>query len=294
MGEILMGEGAHCNVRIPVDHYPLIAGREIKIWLGNNGWQISDSLSHPIIVDSKPSFQASTLRSGSIFRLSPRGPDFQFVVQGQHDATWQDIAVELELLKSESNVPERLLKKSKSAKQPVGAVPPARPQPPTSAAPARPQPAVPTKSHSAPSAAPPAPRAASPAPPSAPPRPTGAAPGAPSPPATEPPAKVPMDKNKRNNLILFISLPIIAILIIFFMPRSKPPESKEEDKTEEVTKTENDDSNDETSDSDKPTSTVEGEQDGSQSGDPTNTDRSSSNSDDAKTESGTEIESVPD
>jgi hypothetical protein len=43
-----------------------------------------------------------------------------------------------------------------------------------------------------------------------------------------------MDKNKRNNLILFISLPIIAILIILFMPRADSGKKTDEDKTKEV------------------------------------------------------------
>ena len=43
-----------------------------------------------------------------------------------------------------------------------------------------------------------------------------------------------MDKNKRNNLILFISLPIMAILIIVFMPRSKPATPTDKDDQAEV------------------------------------------------------------
>jgi serine/threonine protein kinase len=231
MGEILIGEGNHCSVRISADHCPLIAGREVKIFLGSNGWQISDSLNHPIIIDSKTSFETAALRSGSIFRLSPKGPDFQFVVQGQHDNTWQDIAADLDLFDSQAKVPNRFSKQGKS-------IPPRPEATQTSAlaqsavaAPSRPKPATPTKP-----AAPVKPQVAAPAPP----RPHApTAPGAPVRPASTAPLaesipKQPMDKNKRNNLILFISLPIVAILIILFMPRSEPAQTKEKNKTEEV------------------------------------------------------------
>ncbi len=230
MSEILIGEGSQCAVRISSDHYPAIAGREIKISLGGNGWQISDTREHPLIVDSKTSFQIAPLRSGSIFRLSPRGPDFQFIVQGQHDATWQDIAAELELVSAETNVPTRLLEKAK--RRPASTSGPSVPTPPNpiSAAPARPQPVPQGKSkptHAAPAKPPAAPSA--PARPSA--QPT-AAPAAPL--QTDSTPKPSMDKNKRNNLILFISLPIMAILIIVFMPRSKPATPTDKDDQAEV------------------------------------------------------------
>jgi serine/threonine protein kinase len=235
MGDIVIGEGAHCNVRISPDHCPLIAGREVKIWLGNNGWQISDSLNHPLVVDSKTSFQPTSLRSGSIFRLSPRGPDFQFVVQGQHESTWQDIAAELELDEPAANVPKRLLERKKVRTSGSAAPPTAIPVKPGTAPAPPPQPASPIPPRAAAIAAP-----APPAPPrtpasAAPPRPPSAAPGAPAPAHAEPVAKTPMDKNKRNNLILAISLPVVALLIILLVPQSQPANKKDDDKSQNNT-----------------------------------------------------------
>ena len=98
MGEVIIGADNQCNVRLSPEQYPAIHGRQIRISLGSTGWQISDPQGHPIIVDLKKSFDAAPIRSGSIFRITPRGPDFQFVVQGEHDWTWQDISSELKLL----------------------------------------------------------------------------------------------------------------------------------------------------------------------------------------------------
>jgi hypothetical protein len=43
-----------------------------------------------------------------------------------------------------------------------------------------------------------------------------------------------MDKNKRNNLILIVGLPLAAILVILFTPRSNSKEEKNTDQQNEV------------------------------------------------------------
>ena len=62
MGEILIGDTARCNVKIPVAQYPSVEGREVHLTLGNNGWQITDSHSHPLIVDQKKGFHPMPIR----------------------------------------------------------------------------------------------------------------------------------------------------------------------------------------------------------------------------------------
>jgi serine/threonine protein kinase len=228
LGDIKIGCNDNCNVKLSSEKYPELSDREIHISMGNDGWQISETKNHPIIIDSKKSFDPVPLRSGSIFRLSSKGPDFQFVVQGQQESTWQDIAAALSLFAPRGNsAPARSKKKrsSKAPAAPTGAAPrpasaPSRPSAPQTPAPARPPSAPTAKTKPAP------PTAA----PSAPMGPAGATAGAPLGPAgltQQPVAKKSftdslkdMDESKRNNLILFVSLPVIALLIILFMPRS--------------------------------------------------------------------------
>lgn len=276
MGEVTIGEAPGCNVRLSPEQYPAIHGRQIKIVLGTNGWQISDPQGHPVFVDLKKSFDAAPIRSGSIFRLTPRGPDFQFVVQGEHDWTWQDISSQLKLMTPETHsVPDRLLKDKKKPDAAAAKAPATKPAPAASPAPARPSPPTPqSKSAKAQKAKqaekakakaekakakskPAAPANPAPAKPD-PPKPVAekkeaapvaaavaAAPNAPARPdsAPGPPGTTEakssekqslgdkfknMDTSKRNNLILLVGLPIIAILIILFMPRSgsNEPEKK--------------------------------------------------------------------
>jgi len=229
LGDIKIGCNENCNVRLSVEKYPELSNREIDVSMGNDGWQISDSKNHPIIIDSKKSFDAVPLRSGAIFRLSAKGPDFQFVVQGQQESTWQDIASSLSLFAPRGNpVPERQMKKKRST-APSGAATGPAPARPQASAPSRP----PAKPKSAPVRPPSAPAAKAPPaqPTAAPTGPAGATAGAPQGPAGLAPQPVEkksfidgfkgMDESKRNNLILFVSLPVIALLIILFMPRSK-------------------------------------------------------------------------
>lgn len=246
MGDVLIGTTEKCNPKLSPEQYPKLHGREVRIALGTNGWQISDSQGHPVTVDFKKSFEPAAIRSGSIFRLSSRGPDFQFIVQGEHEQTWQDVASKLKIMAPETHsVPQRLLKgkkKPKVADKPAAASAAKKQTSPTaaSAAPAPPPPqpvagktkkpkvaktvADPARADSAP-AVPTPPKAAAPASSSTAPAPVAANEAAID--GTSAESKESfldglknMDTNKRNNLILIVGLPIIAILIILFMPRS--------------------------------------------------------------------------
>jgi hypothetical protein len=253
LGDVKIGESDHCDVKLPADKYPIIQGREVNITLETDGWKIADSQGHPIIVDVTNSFDPAPIRSGSVFRLSKRGPDFQFVIQGQHAGTWQDIASELDLLQPETHsVPSRLLKEKSKTKS-NGASPAAsRPSAPraqptaaaASAAPAPPQPATKDKSKKkhkkVRGKSKPAPKAASqPAPvakpvdaSAAPPAPVASAPVASAPSAptgpmgpkglSEPAAAKEslidqfknMEPGKRNNVIVLAALPLMLIIAV--------------------------------------------------------------------------------
>ncbi len=270
LGDVKIGEGDHCNVKIPADKYPTIQGREVLITLESDGWKISDSQGHPIIVDVTNSYDPAPIRSGSVFRLSKRGPDFQFVIQGQHAGTWQDIASELNLLQPETHsIPSRLLKDK--AKPSSDGTQPAAPQAsaprsqptaaPISAAPAPPQPVstdknkkkhkkvrgkskpapakavaveIPVAAPVPPAGAPTAPVASAPLAPTGPLGPQGRA---------EPVAAKEsiidkfksMEPGKRNNFIVLACLPlmlIIAVLCIAIMPGADEDDPKEDEQSE--------------------------------------------------------------
>ena len=244
MGEVVIGTDANCNVRLSPEQYPSIQGRTIHISLGGGGWMISDPQGHPVIVDLKKSFEAAPIRSGSILRLSSRGPDFQFVVQGVQELSWQDISSQLGLsAPAAHSVPSRLMTPKLKTRPSVGPSP-ARPHPATgssefaASAPAPPIRPIAAKENvpDKPAAKIAKPAAPSPAPPKA--VPMGSAPGRPvaGPAAGESFLNrfKKMDKNKRNNLILILGLPLAAVLVILFTPRSKPDEKKNADQQNEV------------------------------------------------------------
>ena len=245
MGEVIIGTDTGCNVRLSPEQYPSIQGRTVHISLGGGGWKISDPQGHPVIVDLKKSFEAAPIRSGSILRLSSRGPDFQFVVQGEHALSWQDISSQLGLLAPEAHsVPSRLMT-PKSKTRPSAGTSPARPHPATdsstfaASAPAPPTRPIAAKENVADKRAAKIAKPAAPSP-ALPPKavPMGAAPGRPVPAPVANESFLnrfnKMDKNKRNNLVLILGLPLAAILVILFTPRSKSNNEKNMDQQSEL------------------------------------------------------------
>jgi len=105
LNNVLIGEGANCDVTLSANDYPTLRGREISIILGNSGWETKETKRpedsrETIFVGNQPCTSTLPVKSGDIIRLSSSGPDIQFVIQGKSAWTWQDVADELNLSKS--------------------------------------------------------------------------------------------------------------------------------------------------------------------------------------------------
>jgi serine/threonine protein kinase len=102
MEDIVIGEADHCHVNLSQTDYPKIAGREVSITLGSGGWKISETKTpedciETLIVGSEVCKTSLPIKSGDIVRLSNVGPDIQFVIQGESNWAWQDVADELNM-----------------------------------------------------------------------------------------------------------------------------------------------------------------------------------------------------
>ncbi len=285
MEDIVIGEADHCQVKLLGTDYPPIVGREVTVALAAGGWKVSETkrpedCMETVMVGREVCKGTHPIKSGDIIRLSNRGPDIQFVIQGEASWSWQDVADELNMNRgakpdsAPSAAPKKAAPSTEQKTAPLGTAPQAPAAPARS--PKAPQPATPKKSAKvdkrakAPKPASPKPKPAAPPAAAAPPAPAAPAPPSNAPAAPAPPAKDKkgkakkpkgessgnwlQDKNKRNWLVLIGGLLLALILIPFVVPQSGGDKDEDKDKTEQVENNENEnkkESNDKDKDSDK-------------------------------------------
>ena len=86
-----VGSGLTCDVSFAEDGYANLEELAAEIQRGSEGWSITLHTSQPVLKNQDSITKTSRLRSGDIIRLSPAGPDFQFLIQTQNQRTLRDI-----------------------------------------------------------------------------------------------------------------------------------------------------------------------------------------------------------
>ncbi len=75
-----VGDSRADDLHFQVDQDPAVAGREVEIYFGEEGWRIRSLGSRAALINHSPIESEQPLRSGDIVRLSEDGPDFSFSV----------------------------------------------------------------------------------------------------------------------------------------------------------------------------------------------------------------------
>jgi hypothetical protein len=78
-----IGDAPECNLQLATTHLPRLQGVMVNVARDAEGWKVSANRS-TVLVNQQPVEQGALVRSGDMIRLSPLGPDVQFIVQTQN------------------------------------------------------------------------------------------------------------------------------------------------------------------------------------------------------------------
>lgn len=89
--ELTIGSGLTCDISFVEEGRPLLDEVAATIRRDVSGWVLVPRGSQPLLVNQQVVQDATTLRSGDMLRLTPEGPDLQFLIQVQNQKTLIDL-----------------------------------------------------------------------------------------------------------------------------------------------------------------------------------------------------------
>jgi serine/threonine protein kinase len=88
---ITIGNALDCQVSLVEETNPQLADTQIEITRETEGWIVRKHGQGTVLVNHHVIAEEATIRSGDMLRLSPKGPDLQFLVQVQNQKTLKSI-----------------------------------------------------------------------------------------------------------------------------------------------------------------------------------------------------------
>ncbi|MDC0937152.1 FHA domain-containing serine/threonine-protein kinase [Pirellulales bacterium] len=88
---ITVGSGLTCDVSFVEDGCPHLEDLSVEIQRETNGWVLKRRSKQRVLVNQDVVQHEAVLRSGDVIRLTPEGPDFQFILQVHNQKTLKSI-----------------------------------------------------------------------------------------------------------------------------------------------------------------------------------------------------------